>query len=138
MVGLLVNIDVSDLEAALRFYSEGLGLRLRRRIGAEIAELAGAACPVFLTQHERGSSPFRGAATGRSDTRHWTPVHLDFVVADLEAAAATAETAGARREGDVREFDWGRYLVVSDPFGNGLCLLQFKGRGYAEIEGGPP
>ena len=30
--------------------------------------------------------------------RHWTPVHLDFVVDDLQAAVANAVAAGATLE----------------------------------------
>ena len=33
----------------------------------------------------------------------------------------------------MREFVWGRHAVLADPFGNGFCVLQFEGRGYAEI-----
>lgn len=130
-----MNIDVGDLEKALRFYTEGLDLRLRRRLGPDIAELAGASSPVFLTQHASGTPAVPGARTPRRYARHWTPVHLDFVVADLAAAVQRAEAAGATREGDVRAFDWGRFLVMADPFGNGFCVLQFEGEGYAEGEG---
>jgi lactoylglutathione lyase len=133
MTELLVNIDVDDLEGALRFYDEGLGLHLRRRLGPDVAELEGGGCPVFLTRHPAGALPFAGAATGRSYRRHWTPVHLDFVVPDLDGAVRRAEAAGARREGEVRAYAWGRYVVMADPFGNGFCVLQFEGRGYAEI-----
>ena len=60
-------------------------------------------------------------------------MHLDFVVDDLDAALGRAEAAGARREGEVRTADWGRIATLVDPFGSGLCLLQFLGRGYDEI-----
>ncbi len=133
MADFLVNIDVSDLERGIRFYEEGLGLRLRRRLGSEIAELEGASCPVFLIQHEAGARPFAGAGPPRDFGRHWTPVHLDFVVPDLGAGIHTAESAGATPEGEIREFAWGRYLVLADPFGNGFCILQFERTGYAEI-----
>jgi predicted enzyme related to lactoylglutathione lyase len=59
-------------------------------------------------------------------------VHLDFVVSDLEPAIHRAESAGARCEGQVGELSWGRYVVMSDPFGNGFCLLQFEGSGYPD------
>jgi predicted enzyme related to lactoylglutathione lyase len=133
VTALLVNVDVQDLEAGIRFYGDGLGLRLRRRLGRDIAELEGAACPVFLIRHAPGSEPFVGAHASRGFARHWTPVHLDFVVPDLDTAIRAAESAGARREGGIREFAGGRYLVLSDPFGNGFCILQFEGAGYAEI-----
>jgi hypothetical protein len=28
---------------------------------------------------------------------------------------------------------WGRIVHLGDPFGHGLCLIQFIGRGYDEI-----
>ena len=39
----------------------------------------------------------------------------------------------ARLEGEVQERAWGRLALLSDPFGNGLCLLQFLKGGYAEL-----
>jgi lactoylglutathione lyase len=65
--------------------------------------------------------------------RHWSPVHLDVVVDDLEAALARALAAGARAEGEIRTAAWGRIVTLADPFGHGLCLIQFLGRGYDEI-----
>lgn len=53
-------------------------------------------------------------------------------VDDLERGQA----AGARLEGAIQEASWGRMAILADPFGNGLCLIQFAGRGYDEmIEG---
>jgi lactoylglutathione lyase len=138
MTELLVNIDVADLERAVAFYTEGLGLELSRRLGPDIAELTGAACRVYLTRHAPGSRPFLDATSSRAYERHWTPVHLDFVVPELGAAVARAEAAGARREGGVREFPGGRYVVLADPFGNGFCVLQLVGRGYAELAESDP
>jgi hypothetical protein len=36
-------------------------------------------------------------------------------------------------ETPVREDVWGRIVVLADPFGHGLCLIQFLNRGYDEI-----
>jgi lactoylglutathione lyase len=131
---LLVNVDVADLGRAIAFYTEGLGLRLSRRLGPQAAELEGASSRVYLLEKRSGDAPFAGASMGRSWERHWTPVHLDLVVEAIEPALLRAEQAGARREGDIRESEWGRYVVLSDPFGNGFCLLQFLGRGYDVLE----
>jgi len=60
-------------------------------------------------------------------------VHLDFVVTDLPAPVRLAESAGARVEAPIRENVWGDIAMLADPFGNGFCLLSFKGRGYDEI-----
>jgi lactoylglutathione lyase len=134
---LLVNVDVGELEPGIRFYAAALGLRLARRLGPDIAELEGASVPVYLTAHAPGSRPFEGATRPREYRRHWTPVHLDLVVPELEPALQRAQGAGASREGPIREFSWGRYAVLADPFGNGFCILQFEGRAYAELASEP-
>ena len=134
---LLVNIDVDDLEKGIDFYVRGLGLRTGRRFGQDAVELLGASSPIFLLVNRPGTQPFEGAAVPRDYGRHWTPVHLDLAVEDIEASVARARSAGARLEGRVDERAWGLLARMADPFGHGFCLLQFRGKGYDEIlEGG--
>ena len=133
MTGLLVNIDVDDLARAVDFYARALDLRVGRRFGADGVELLGAAAPIYLLAKAGGSAPFSGAGAGRDYARHWTPVHLDFVVDDLDAAVVRAQAAGARLEGAISAHAWGRMAVFADPFGHGFCLIAFVGRGYDEI-----
>lgn len=130
---LLINIDVSDIAAATRFYTEAFQLRVGRRLGTDAVELLGLPAPIYLLEKPAGSQPFEGALQARHYDRHWSPVHLDFVVDDLEAAVERAKAAGATFESGVHEAAWGRIALFSDPFGNGFCLLQFLGRGYDEI-----
>jgi catechol 2,3-dioxygenase-like lactoylglutathione lyase family enzyme len=134
---MLVNVDVPDLARAERFYTAALGLTVGRRFGDAAVELLGAAAPIYLLASPAGSSPFSGAAETRRYERHWTPIHLDFAVGDLDAALARAEAAGARRDLAVQQHAWGRLAVLSDPFGHGLCLLQFEGAGYDAIATAP-
>jgi len=68
--------------------------------------------------------------------RHWTPVHLDWPVPDLDAAVRRAKAKGATLDGDIQEKKWGRLAILADPFGNGFCLLEYRGRGYDELIGG--
>ena len=63
----------------------------------------------------------------------WTPMHLDFVVPQIDPILARATMAGARLEGEVETHVWGRIAVLADPFGHGFCLIEFLGRGYDEI-----
>ncbi|GAO03688.1 VOC family protein [Anaeromyxobacter sp. PSR-1] len=130
---LLVNVDVDDLARAVAFYTQAFGLRVGRRFGGAAAELLGATSPIYLLENRGGSAPYPGAATPRDYGRHWTPVHLDVAVPALEPALARAEAAGARREGELVERPWGRMARLADPFGHGICLLEFRGRGYDEI-----
>lgn len=130
--GLLVNIDVENLEQATAFYCEALGLRMGRRFDGWV-ELVGSSAPIYLLPKKPGSpvSPVSGST--RDYSRHWTPVHLDFVVEDLEPAILHAKAAGASLERDAETHPWGLIALLADPFGNGFCLLQFTGRGYDEI-----
>jgi len=134
MMQLLVNVDVDDIERAIEFYRAAFALRLGRRLfDGSVAELIGASSKIYLLAKPAGSLPWRQATSARDYRRHWTPVHLDFEVADLEAAVERAVAAGARLENEPRSFDWGRLAMLSDPFGHGFCLLQFTGRGYDEV-----
>jgi catechol 2,3-dioxygenase-like lactoylglutathione lyase family enzyme len=131
-MNLLVNIDVDDLEKATRFYCDGLGLTVGRRFDGW-TELVGAAAPIYLLPKAAGTS-ISPAANGKRDYgRHWTPVHLDFVVHDIRAAVKRALTAGATLEVDAKAHAYGELAMLADPWGNGFCLLQFVGRGYDEI-----
>jgi len=134
---LLANVDVPDLARAIAFYRDGLGLRLGRRLGPEIAEMLGATSAIYLLERQAGTLPAPRGPDVRRYARHWTPVHLDFVVPDVLAAVEKAQAAGARVEQAAAEFEWGHLAVLSDPFGHGFCLVQFSARGYdamAQIE----
>ncbi|SDK63292.1 VOC family protein [Microbulbifer yueqingensis] len=127
----LVNIDVDDLERAIAFYREGLGLTVGRRLGDDGVEMLGGSSPLYLLEKSPGSRTAGDQA--RSYERHWTPVHLDMVVDDVEAAVERAVAAGAKLESPVRVNNWGAIAGLADPFGHGFCLLEFRGRGYDEI-----
>lgn len=126
----LLNIDVPDLVAAEAFYRQAFGLHAGRRLGNGVLEMLGGTAPVYLLQKAAGNSGARQDA--RDYQRHWTPVHVDVVVDDLEPALQRALAAGAIKEGLIREASWGRIVQLADPFGHGWCLLQFLGRGYDE------
>ncbi|MBA3518423.1 MAG: VOC family protein [Rhizobiales bacterium] len=138
MPDYLVNIDVDDLEKAIAFYQAAFGLTLGRHFGADAVELNGGPAPIYLLAKPAASPAFTAAAgqppaQARAYSRHWTPVHLDFVVADIQAALERAIAAGALPEGPVKTSKWGHLALLSDPFGHGFCLIEFLGGGYDEI-----
>ena len=130
-MSVLINVDVPDLGAATAFYTEAFGLEVRRRFGPAGVELSGWPAPLFLLQKAAGTAGAPGSQ--RTYERHWTPVHLDVVVDDLDAALSRAVRAGAHVERDTATAAWGKLAVLADPFGHGLCLIQFLNRGYDEI-----
>ncbi|WP_430541612.1 VOC family protein [Xanthomonas euvesicatoria] len=82
---------------------------------------------------DAGTQAFSNADQLRSYERHWTPVHLDFVVDDLEQAVAQSLAAGATQEQAIRDNSWGRIAVMADPFGHGYCLIEFTAAGYDAV-----
>ncbi|HVF34294.1 MAG TPA: VOC family protein [Candidatus Saccharimonadia bacterium] len=130
---LLVNIDVDDLERAIAFYGAALGLRVNRRFGTSGAELLGAGTPIFVLAKPAGTPASSTSADVRRYERHWTPVHVDFVVPDIDAAVRRARAAGAVLEDRLATHAWGHIAHFADPFGHGFCLIELRGRGYDEI-----
>jgi predicted enzyme related to lactoylglutathione lyase len=130
---LRICIDVDDMERAIDFYTLGLGLTVGRRFKSDFVELLGAGSPIDLLLNAEDTRPLAGQPGTRNYRRHWTPVHLDFVVDDIEAAVIRVQQHGAVLEVPVAERGWGRIAGLADPFGHGIDLIQFEGRGYDEI-----
>jgi len=132
-MNLLVNIDVDDLARAVDFYQTAFGLRVGRRFGVAGLELLGGSSPIYLLVKASGTTPAKTTRDRRTYARHWTPVHLDFVVDDIDAAVLRAQADGATLEEPVTTQQWGRLALMADPFGHGFCFVQFLGRGYDAI-----
>jgi predicted enzyme related to lactoylglutathione lyase len=134
MIGMLVNIDVDDLARGIDFYRRAFGFTLRRTLFAgTVAELDGGPCRVYLIAKPAGSPAGATIAARRDYAGHWTPIHLEVAVDDIEAAVTRAVDAGAVREGETTSADWGRLAVLRDPFGHGFCLIVFSAAGYDAV-----
>lgn len=129
----LVNLDVDDLDAAVEFYAGAFGLSIARRFGELGVEMLGGPAPIYLLAKASGTRASPSGTQTRSNARHWTPVHLDLVVDDIDPALERAVAAGAQLEKPVATHAWGRIALLADPFGHGFCLIEFLGRGYDEI-----
>ena len=131
----LVNLDVDDLDNGVRFYGTAFGLTVGRRFGRSAVEMLGSSAPIYLLVKKPGTPATPTISQQRSYDRHWTPVHLDFVVDDIDSAIERAVSAGARLERPIETHKWGKLALMADPFGHGFCFIQFLGRGYDEIAG---
>jgi predicted enzyme related to lactoylglutathione lyase len=129
----VVNIDVDDLETAADFYRRAFGLKEGLRFGANGMEMLGGSAPIYLLVKLPGTAPAKAGGGVRHYDRHWTPVHLDFVVDDLDSAVRRVMKAGGRLEEPISTFIWGRLALMADPFGHGFCVVQFLGRGYDDL-----
>ena len=104
-----------DMDRALAFYSEVLGLPLVRRDGDEWAELDGG--PVRLALHgaEEGH-PASGTVVLRVD--------------DLDATRWTLEQRGAVFDAYVGEVEgYARFATFRDPDGNPVQIIEYAGGG---------
>ena len=95
--------------------------------------MLGSSAPIYLIVKSPGTPASDTISQRRSYQRHWTPVHLDFVVDEIKSAVERAISAGARLEQPILTHKWGKLALMADPFGHGFCFVQFLGRGYDEI-----
>ena len=130
-MNVLINVDVPDLASAIAFYTRAFGLYETRRFGEDGAELGGWPVPLFLLRKAAGT--IGAGESRRIYDRHWTPIHFDVVVEDINAALERALDAGALLEQEIRTNVWGKIAVLADPFGHGFCLIQLINRGYDEV-----
>ncbi|MBB3190718.1 VOC family protein [Halomonas cerina] len=129
---ILVNIDVPELAPAIAFYCAAFGLVLNRVLDDDVAELAGGESTIYLLENDRGSRCVKEPMAYRDYARHWTPVHIDFVVEDIEQAAARVLGCGAVQESEGIAWRGSKCITFSDPFGHGFCLIEFIGDGYRD------
>lgn len=127
---IVVNIDVPELTSAIDFYSSALELKLSRIIDDDVAELKGASSVIYLLVKAAGSAATGSASEARRYSRHWTPVHIDFVVDDIRKATDRALLAGAIQESECVAWRGSKCITFSDPFGHGFCLIEFAGATY--------
>lgn len=132
-MNLLVNLDVDDLEKAICFYSSAFELKVGRRFGSFGVEMLGSSAPIYLLVKAPSTLASDTSSQRRCYERHWTPVHLDFVVEEIEVAVQNAMSVGAQLEKPIATHKWGKLALMADPFGHGFCFVQFLGRGYDEI-----
>ena len=125
---LMINIDVPDVDAGVGFYTNAFGLTVGRRFGTDFVELLGWPAKLYLLTKAPGTAG--AGADLRRYERHWTPVHPDVIVDDLDAAVARAISAGAVLEAAAKDAPYGRIAMLADPFGHGFCLVEFNEQGY--------
>lgn len=130
MPSLILNIDVPDIEGAIAFYTTALELEVGRRFDSAFVELLGAEVPIYLLLKQAGTSADPASSALRGYERHWTAIHPDFVVDDIERAIALAVDAGAEVESEATQTPYGKLAMLADPYGHGFCLIEFNEKGY--------
>jgi predicted enzyme related to lactoylglutathione lyase len=116
-VGLLDHVWfwTSDMDAAIRFYEQTLGLAVLARYGNEWSELDAGPIRLGLHGSSDGAVPHAGTVV--------------FRVRDLDATKARLEDRGVTFEDHVGEVPGvGRYASFADPDGNALQLFEYVER----------
>lgn len=123
MTKVSICIDVPDLSAAAAFYRDALGCSIQKQQASHSTLSAGGVTMQLLLKEAGTAATVDGGL--RSYERHWTPVHLDFDVDDLDEAMAGVKRCGGTVE-SVQRADWGGMAICADPFGNGFCLVSLQ------------
>jgi predicted enzyme related to lactoylglutathione lyase len=126
MMSISVSIDVPDMDQGVRFYTEAFGFSRLSEPYPGVVVLKAANIHITLLEKRAQTRPSPNAKNDRDYGRHWTPVHLDIHVDDLEAALSKALKAGAIKEQFFRNPEHGSAAFCADPFGNGFCILERK------------
>lgn len=113
-----ICIDVDDVDRAVEFYGRGLGLTVVES-HPDWAQIKLGAQTFWIMKTPAGAQ----GEISRDYRRHWTPVHLDFTVDDIDAAVRRAVDAGGKLEGEIQRGPKGGLANLVDPAGNGVDLV---------------
>lgn len=104
-----VWLPVQDMERAMSFYRDVLGLEVQKQ-SAEWSELDAHGLSIGLNGREpRGASADGGAV-------------ITFAADDIDAEVERLTAKGAQFTGGVSSYDWGRVAPFKDSEGNDLQL----------------
>ncbi len=118
-----VSIDVPDLDSGVHFYARVFGFIESSRPFPTMALLDANNLTVCMHQKVQGTKSSSGSAAQRHYERHWTPVHLDLHVHDIDAVLSRVRAEGGSVENEFRTQGPKPVAFCSDPFGNGFCII---------------
>ena len=113
-----ICIDVDDVDRAVEFYGRGLGLTVVEH-HPDWAQVKLGQQTFWIVKAPAGAQ----GQISRDYRRHWTPVHLDFTVDDIDAAVKRAVEAGGKLEGEIQRGPKGALANLAYPSGNGVDLV---------------
>lgn len=113
LAGVIIDCQVQDLDAAARFWSQALGVRLHDN-------------PPEETPYRGMDDLPGGLYTAVQKVDHPSRVHLDIETDDLEAEVRRLEALGAKRIGPVK-----RWIVMEAPTGQRFCVVPAESKDFA-------
>ena len=116
-----VRYMVHDIDAAIAFYTTHLGFQLLSRQAPAFADVERGDLRLLLSA--RTSSAGRPMPDGRQPVPGgWNRIHL--IVDDIEAEVARLRAAGVPFRNDIVKGPGGSQVLIDDPSGNPIELLQ--------------
>ena len=117
----LVQVPVSDVDRAKRFYTEQVGFLADHdhQISEELR---------FVQLTPQGSACSIAMGIGVGDMEPGSQRGLQLVVPDVQEARAELAERGVDVS-EVQVFDWGSFVFFSDPDGNSWAVQQLPDRG---------
>jgi len=116
-----VRYLVTDVDAAIAFYTERLGFTLQQQMGPAFAIVAHDGLSLWLAGPK--SSAARAMPDGRKpEPGGWNRLVLELD--DLEAEVAALREAGATFRNEIVTGPGGKQILLEDPDGNPIELFQ--------------
>ena len=116
----LVQVPVSDVDRAKRFYTEQVGFNADHdhQVSDDLR---------FVQLTPPGSGCSIALGTGLSQMPPGSVEGLQLVVPDIQAARAELAERGVDVS-EVQDFPWGSFVFFSDPDGNSWAVQQIQPR----------
>jgi len=114
LAGLIIDCQTEDLDAATRFWSAALGLKVRAPVPSE---------SWYRTLDTTPGDPHLEV----QQVGHPSRVHLDIEADDIEAEVRRLEQLGAQRIAAVAS-----WVVMQAPTGQRFCVVRAERAGFAE------
>ena len=123
MASVSVRYIVSDVEAAIAFYSGQLGFRVEFHPGPGFAMLSRGGLRLLLSTPGGGGGAGQAMPDGRKpEPGGWNRIQLE--VADLGREVERLRTAGARFRNEIVVGNGGKQILIEDPAGNLVELFE--------------
>ena len=118
-----VRYIVSDVEAAIPFYTGALGFNLDMHPGPGFASLSRGELRLLLNRPGGGGGAGQSMPDGQQpEPGGWNRIQLE--VSDLDATVAALKMAGHRFRNEIVTGNGGKQILVEDPAGNCVELFQ--------------
>lgn len=117
-----VRYIVTDVNAAIDFYTRHLGFTVQMHPAPAFAEIARDDLHIYLTQPGPGGGGAPMPSGEQQAPGGWNRIHL--IVRDLDAMIATLRAAGCRFRNAVVQGVGGKQILLEDPSGNLVELFE--------------